>query len=440
MKLNISPNHPLNGSITLPGDKSISHRAALFAALARGESRIGNFLEAGVTAVLLGALAELGVFWYLEEGVLTIVGEGLEGLHTPVGPLDCGNSATTLRLLIGALTAANIEAVLDGSEGLRRRPMKRVVAPLSQMGAQIQASDEGTAPLQLLSRAADQPLQGITYEMPVASAQVKTAILLAALAADSPTTVVEPCPSRDHTERMLASMGVQVNTQPGSAPRVTLTPPSPLVLNPLDLVIPGDFSSAAFLIVAALINPGSSITIENVGLNPTRAGLLDVLQQMGADVRINNRREQHGEPIGNLTVRYSELKAVEVSGPLVVRMIDEFPVFAVAASQAEGQTVVRDALELRHKESDRIQAICRVLGQQGISTGETRDGFVLNGQGQFQGGEVIAGGDHRLAMAMAVAGLIANTPMHIYGAEIIHESFPEFSDTLKKLGANTRHG
>lgn len=439
MKLSIAPNKSLQGSVTLPGDKSISHRAALFAALARGESRIENFLDAGVTRVLLESLKGLGIDWQLEGTSLKVTGKGLGGFTTPPHPLNCGNSATTMRLMIGALTAANVSAQLDGSDGLRRRPMGRVIEPLQQMGADLDAAEGGTAPLQVKSRPDGQVLHGIHYKMPVASAQVKTAILLAALAADSPTTVQEPGPSRDHTERMLASMGAQVETTAGSNPKVRLTPQSSSDLRPLSLTIPGDFSSAAFLIVAAIITPGSEITLHEVGLNPTRTGLLDALLRMGADIKVCNRGEQQGEPVGDITIKASQMKGICVDGLLVVRMIDEFPIFAVAASQAQGQTAVRDACELRHKESDRIQAICFMLGEQGVDITETDDGFVIYGRGDFKGGYLQAGGDHRLAMSMAVAGLAAKKRMVIEGAEIIHESYPEFSDTLNRLGAEVRN-
>jgi 3-phosphoshikimate 1-carboxyvinyltransferase len=439
MKLIITPNKPLLGTAQLPGDKSISHRSALFAALAKGKSRIKNFLTSGVTTVLLRALTELGVNWELDSSTLTVKGQGLAGLTKPKEILDCGNSATTLRLLIGAMAAAGVEAELDGSPGLRRRPMRRVILPLQKMGATISATENGNAPIKIKVRHPNERLKGIDYALLVASAQVKTAILLAALAADSPTVIREPGPSRDHSERMLSGMGAKISIQNGRTPSVQINPLSTDELNPLNLHIPGDFSSAAFLIVAALIVPGSQITLERVGLNPTRTGLLDALGAMGADIKISNQNTRHGEPVGDLTVSYSPLTSTVIEGPLVVRMIDEFPVFAVAASLAEGQTIVREASELRYKESDRIKAICENLPRRGVEIQETEDGFVIIGQEKLTGGTVAATGDHRLAMSSAIAGLAAQSELVLDGAETINESFPTFTDILTKLGAEINH-
>ena len=471
MNMTIFPGHPLRGTVTLPGDKSISHRAALFAALAEGESRIENFLMAGVTKVMLDALTALGISWELNGTTLTIQGRGLAGLQSPVSPLYCGNSATTLRLLAGAIAAANLDAVLDGSPGLRRRPMDRIVEPLREMGVDVEATDGKFAPLtfkktrqvsdtatkrssdkvgerasepasqrtsQLTNQPLNQPLPVTNYQLPVASAQVKTCLLLAALTADSPTTLLEPGPSRDHTERMLASMGVSIDnsqlTTDNCQFSTTLTPPtSPLT--PLHLTIPGDISSAAFLIVAALITPGSEITINGVGLNPTRTGLLDALTAMGAQLSITHYQIQHGEPTGDLMVRHSPLHGTDVSGPLVVRMIDEFPAFAVAAAYADGPTTVREATELRHKESDRITILCEQLRAVGVTIQEAPDGFTLPGNTPPRGGLVNPHGDHRLAMSLAVAGLGAQGPIAIQNPNIIHESYPEFQPTLEMLGA-----
>ncbi len=440
MKIVTQPGSPMRGDITLPGDKSISHRAVLFAALADGPSRIENFLDAGVTQAMLSALTSLGVRWEQEGSALTVHGKGLGGLSAPSEVLDCGNSATTMRLLAGALAAGNLSAVLDGSPGLRRRPMMRIVAPLQDMGVLIEASDNGAAPLKLRARPNGQPLRPLDYKLPVASAQVKTALLLAALAADSPSTIQEPGQSRDHTERMFASMGVNLTVKThNSQPTITLHPPGLATLKPIKLTVPGDISSAAFIIVAALITPGSEVTLRGVGINPTRTGLLDVLEEMKADIQISNRRETQGEPVGDLTVRHSDLRGVSVGGPLVVRMIDEFPIFAVAAAFAEGRTTVSDAEELRHKETDRIAKICQELRSLGADFQEAQDGFTLQGGEPLSGGVARAHGDHRLAMAMTVAGLAAKELVTIEGTEIIAESFPGFTDTLDSLGANLRH-
>lgn len=424
----------------LPGDKSLSHRAALFAALAQGESRIENFLVSGVTEAMLGALSALGVPWRLEGTTLHVHGAGLRSSNgaSPVisgATLNCGNSATTLRLLAGALAAWGAQATLDGSAGLRRRPMRRIVEPLQSMGVEI-TSQDGCAPIVL--RAARQPLHALDENLPVASAQVKTCLLLAALSGDGPTTLVEPGPSRDHSERMLRAMGVQVTNLPlGDGRWVTrLVPPEPPALRPLQIRLPGDISAAAFLIVAALITPGSQITLRQVGLNPTRTGLLDTLQEMGAEMHFANLGEQAGEPVGDITVCHSPLHGVQVGGERVVRMIDEFPVFAIAAAYARGETCVRDAEELRLKESDRISALGQELLRLGVRFSETRDGFIIQGGQPPGGGVVQSHGDHRLAMALAVSGLAALGPVQVDGAEMIAESFPAFVSVLRSLGAH----
>ncbi len=435
MKLVVSPGKPLQGSLTLAGDKSLSHRAALFAALAQGDSFIDNFLVAGVTQVMLEALTSLMVNWELVGSQLTIHGKGMDGLKPIDEAIHCGNSATTIRLLAGALAAAGVPAVLDGSPGLRGRPMRRIVSPLQVMGVPIRASDGGTAPLFLDARPADLPLRPLDYTLPVASAQVKTCLLLAALAADGPTTLHEPELSRDHTERMLASMGVDIQV---GGNRVMLEPPSHRRLDPIQINLPGDISSAAFLMVAATITPGSQIILRDILLNPTRTGLLDALGEMGADIEIQSLREQNGEPVGDVCVSYSDLRGIEVDGALAVRMIDEFPAFAIAAAFAHGRTLVRGATELRHKESDRITGLCRELGALGVAVIEAPDGFSIQGGTRPRGRLVTPSGDHRLAMALAVAGLASDGQLAVQDAEIIAESFPNFAETLRSLGADVR--
>jgi len=437
MKLISSPGHPLTGCVELPGDKSVSHRAALFAALALGESSFKNFLIAGVTNNMLQALSDLGIEWELDQDNLKVKGQGIASWHTPVKPLDCGNSATTMRLLAGALAATGTAARLDGSSGLRQRPMQRVVTPLQKMAVPISASEGGKAPLVLSYRPLEDHLKAIDFSMPVASAQVKTAIMLAALVADGQTIIREPGPSRDHSERMLASMGARISSiREDPIISTTISPLAGQALQPLHMSIPGDFSSAAFLLVAALITPGSEIKLCNVGLNPTRTGLLDALIAMGAQVQISNLVEEQGEPVGDLVVKYGPLKAIEVNGPMVVRMIDEFPVFAIATTSAEGVTIVRQAAELRNKESDRIAVLCRNLKKIGVQVEELPDGFVIQGGSHSSGGTINAHGDHRMAMAFAVAGLTADSPIYINGAEMIAESFPGFVDSLGSLGAD----
>jgi len=455
MKLVVKPGQHLQGTIggnssfRLPGDKSISHRAALFSAMAQGDSIIEHFLVSGVTIPLLEALRILGVDWKLNGTTLSVHGEGLEHWRAPQGSVYCGNSATTLRLLAGALAAAGIAAVLDGSDGLRRRPMGRIVEPLRQMGVQVEGSAENTAPLLFTARPSGRRLRPIQYILPVASAQVKSCLLLAALAADGTTQLTEPGHSRDHTERMLKSMGVAVrfpNDDPileldssqnnSSKYTVQITPPDPLVLSPLRLTVPGDLSSAAFLIVAGIITPGSEITIKEVGLNPGRTGLLDALRQMGASIEIDGVKERGGEPVGDIIVRGSPLKAIKVSGPLVVRMIDEFPAFAIAAAYAEGVTLVCDAEELRTKESDRISALCQELNVIGVQADDRPDGFSIQGGNLPRGGIINPHGDHRLAMSLAVAGLAAQEGVEVADAEIMDESFPGFIEILQQLGGD----
>jgi 3-phosphoshikimate 1-carboxyvinyltransferase len=444
MRLHITPGNPLRGEASLPGDKSISHRAALFAALAEGESRFDHFLISGVTRAMLEALSALGIPWKLHGEHLSIIGRGLHNLKPPSRAIDCGNSGTTMRLLAGALAGAGVPAVLDGSQGLRMRPMRRIVAPLQEMGVAIQ-DDEGRAPLKL--GVSQIPLRAIDHTLPVASAQVKSCLLLAALAAEGTTTLREPGPSRDHTERMLRSMGVNVTSDqafttgdvdlqvPKTEYITRLTSPSPVALAPLEMYLPADFSSAAFLIVAALISPGSEIVLRGVGLNPTRTGLLEVLVEMGADIQVYNQDERGGEPVGDLRICNSQLVGTQICGDRVVRMIDEFPAFAAAAAYAEGESEVSQAEELRHKESDRISALCAGLRALGISARERRDGFTLSGEHAPRGGIVDAGGDHRLGMAFAIAGLAAREPVTIEGAQVIAESFPAFTRTLTQLGA-----
>jgi 3-phosphoshikimate 1-carboxyvinyltransferase len=444
--LSVGAGQPLRGKAFLPGDKSISHRAALFAALADGESSFENFQVSGVTRAMLSGLKRLGISMALEGTRLRVAGIGLNGLaqlsarnqNQEIPILDCGNSATTMRLLAGGLSTAGAAVVLDGSPGLHRRPMDRIVAPLQQMGVPIEAT-QGCAPLYL--RQARFPLKAIETTLPVASAQVKSCLLLAALSAASASTLREPGPSRDHSERMLRKMGVTIlsskeETQTGCVYTTRLVPAPEGMLNPIQMKIPGDFSAAAFLIVAALITPGSEVYLEGVGLNPTRTGLLDVLQAMGGDIQATNLRESGGEPLGDLTIRHSQLQGVKVNGPLVVRMIDEFPAFAIAAAYANGATAVRQAEELRYKESDRISALCQELKKLGVALEEFKDGFRIQGARRVAGGEVESHGDHRLAMSLALAGLAAERPVRVRDSQVVSETFPDFSRQLATLGAS----
>jgi 3-phosphoshikimate 1-carboxyvinyltransferase len=452
--LTITPGYPLIGESgvagcpAIPGDKSLSHRAILLAAMAQGESVVEHLLVSGVTAAMLNAMTSLKVPWQLDGERLTLQGVGIGKGRQIAAPspveLDCGNSATTLRLLAGALAAWAQPASLTGSPGLQRRPMNRIVDPLQQMGVEIR-SQHGCAPLSL--GASPLPLQGRVHRLKVASAQVKSCLLLAALSGDGPSTIYEPGPSRDHSERLLGSMGVRVQTrqentwlsdcqaEPSRDYITEIWPAPPAGLRPLHLRLPGDFSAAAFLVVAALVTPGSRLRLNAVGLNPTRTGLLDALRGMGAQIEILNQDEQQGEPVGDLLIQHSALHATEVSGDLVVRMIDEFPAFAAAAAYAQGTSLVRDAQELRLKESDRISALCSELRKLGVSASERQDGFEIEGGKPPHGGTVTAHGDHRLAMSLALCGLAAQAPVVVEQAEIIAESFPDFPRFLSALGA-----
>jgi len=443
LNLITSPGYSLQGSVTLAGDKSISHRAALFSVLAEGESRIENFPDSGVSQVMLSALSALGVEWELSGSSLRVDGCGLTGLVPINAVINCGNSATALRLLAGVLAVAGIPAVLDGSKSLRRRPMGRIVKPLRAMGVQVEAQqgwldqDRITAPLRFARRDPGTKLEAINPCLHVASAQVKSCLLLAALAADAPTVIREPAVSRDHTERMLRCMGVEVRSEfldSEGLQAVTLVPFSSLSLKPLRFSIPGDISSAAFLMVAALITPGSEISVKGVLLNPTRTGLLDALISMGADIGIVPGGEINGEPFGDVTIRHSSLQSVQIFGDQVVSMIDEFPAFSIAAAFAEGDSIVKDAKELRYKESDRISGLCIQLRALGVEVDEVHDGFIIHGGKGVQGGVVDPQGDHRLAMAFSIAGCAAAGPVIVRNAEIIAESYPGFVSTLQSLG------
>ena len=421
---------PLRGSVAVPGDKSLAHRVALFAALAPGETEVGNYPDSGVTRAMRRALEVLGVPSSLENGVLRLSGRKTLSPFQANGVVYCGNSGTTFRLLAGAIAATGTVATLDGSAGLRRRPMDRIAEPLRMMGANVSARD-GWAPLVFQPA----PLHGIDYTLPVASAQVLSCLQLAALGADGDSTFRVPGPVRDHTTRMLRAMGARID-EDGPVTRV-----HPLTmeesLRPLRGTLPGDISSSAFLLVAAAIVPGSRITIENVDVNPTRTGILDVLAEMGASVSIGNRRETFGEPVGDITLEAAPLRGIDIGGDMVVRSIDEFPAIAVAAAFADGTTVVRDAEELRYKESDRIAAVVSQLRALGTDVNETPDGFSVRG-GTVRGGIARANGDHRLAMSMALCGLRAPAPVTVEGAEILDESFPSFVSSLESLRQDAR--
>lgn len=421
----VKPGRVLQGSAAVPGDKSISHRAVLFGALAKGQTQVRGWLAAGDTEASLRAVQTLGVQVDRHStNELTVHGGEL---HPPQTALDLVNAGTGIRLLAGIMAGQPFESTLDGSEQLRRRPMKRIITPLEMMGANINAQ-EGRAPLVIKPSR----LQGIRYEMPMASAQVKSAVLLAGLFAEGPTTVIQPGPARDHTELMLASMGADIAVDGNTA---VLTPNGGL--QPMNLTVPGDFSSAAFPLVAAVIVPGSDLTLTGVNLNQTRTGLLDALLAMGADIIVTETGTEAGEPVGTLWARHSALKGIEIGGDdIVVRMIDEFPALMVAALMAEGETVVRDAQELRVKETDRIAVMAAELSKLGAKITETEDGFRITGPQTLIGAHVDSHDDHRIAMSMTVAGLMAQGETVVHDAKCAGDSFPGFAETMIGLGAN----
>ncbi|GIV84131.1 MAG: 3-phosphoshikimate 1-carboxyvinyltransferase [Candidatus Roseilinea sp.] len=434
----VQPTRALRGVLRAPSDRSITVRAAILASVTEGVSRIREPLESDDTDAALRCIAALGASAAplgsgCDSAGLRIAGRGLRGLRAPSQPLFCNSSGTTMRLLAGFLAGQAFDTILDGSEQLRRRPMRRVTDPLRRMGAQIEDSD-GHAPLVI--RAARHPLHGLTYDMPIASAQVKSALLLAGLYADGPVTVREPAPTRDHTERMLRAAGVEVTVEAeGDAGCITLHPPQK-PLRALDMLVPADFSSAAFFMVAAAITPGARLRLVEVGLNPTRTGLLDALRAMGATIHLSGLREEGGEPVGDVEIVGGELRGVEVGGALTPRMIDEFPIFAVAATQAHGVTIVRDAEELRVKESNRLEGFVGELRKLGAPIEATADGFIVEGPARLRGAVVDGLGDHRVAMALAVAALRAEGETTILGAECVAKTYPAFFRDLASLIAD----
>jgi 3-phosphoshikimate 1-carboxyvinyltransferase len=424
----IEKSNSLKGEITPPPDKSISHRAVMFASLAKGKSRIKNFLWAKDPISSLNAMKSLGVKIEVNDIKEIIVqGEGLQSLKEPEDVIDCGNSGTTIRLLSGILAGQPFLSILSGDESLRHRPMKRIIEPLRQMGAEIYSRAENRFP-PVVIRGGN--LKGISYEMPIASAQVKSAILLAGLFAKGDTTVKEPHKSRDHTEKMLKSMGVELYITKNT---IKISPPSQ-ELKPFDITIPNDFSSAAFFIGGACLVPDSEVIIKNVCLNETRTGFLEVLSSMGAKIKIFNLKEQAGEPVGDILVKkFSGLKGVTVQGEIIPRLIDEFPILCIIATQAEGLTVIRDAKDLRAKESDRIKAMVTELSKMEVPVKELEDGVEIKGPCKLKGTEVYSYKDHRIAMALSIAGLISEGKTTIIDADCVDISFPEFYNLLEIL-------
>lgn len=420
--MQIQPIQKLEGCFSIPSDKSISHRSVMFGSLAQGTTHITNFLMGDDCLSTISCFRKLGVTITIDEDQVTVEGKGLRGLTAPDSILDCGNSGTTVRLISGILSGQSFSTTLTGDASIQKRPMKRVIAPLSQMGALFEAKENNFCPMTIYPH----PLEGITYHSPVASAQVKSSILLAGLYAKGPTTVIEPAISRDHTERMLSAFGATV-TREGNA--VTVQPCKELFAT--DIVVPGDISSAAFFMVAGLITPGSELTIQNVGINPTRRGILDVLLAMGGDITCFNEKEVCGEPVCDMKVRYSNLHATTVEGAIIPTLIDEIPAIAVAALFAKGTTIIKDAAELRVKESDRIETLYTELSKMGAHITPQEDGLIIEGGAPLQGATLESYHDHRIAMALTIAACNAASPSTLEHPECVSISFPTFFELLQ---------
>ncbi len=421
-----NPGGSLTGQLRVPGDKSISHRSIMLGSLAEGTTEVEGFLEGEDALATIQAFRDMGVV--IEgphQGRVTVHGVGLHGLQAPPGPIYLGNSGTSMRLLAGLLAAQPFDTTLSGDASLTKRPMNRVAKPLREMGAVIETAAEGRPPLTIRG---GQKLSGMHYDMPMASAQVKSCLLLAGLYAAGQTSVTEPAPTRDHTERMLQGFGYPVRVEGSTA---TVEPG--YKLNAAQIEVPADISSAAFFMVAASIAEGSDVTLEHVGINPTRTGVIDILKLMGADIELSNQREVGGEPVADIRVRAAQLKGIEIPEALVPLAIDEFPVLFVAAACAQGRTVLRGAEELRVKESDRIQVMADGLQTLGVKAEPTPDGIVIEG-GPMGGGEVWAHGDHRIAMSFSVAGLRASAPIRIHDCANVATSFPNFLALAERAG------
>ncbi len=424
--LTVAPGGSLTGRLRIPGDKSVSHRVVMLGSIAEGVTEVSGFLEGEDALATLRAFRAMGVA--VEgpaEGRLAIRGRGLHGLTPSAGPLDLGNSGTSMRLLAGLLAGQRFDSMLTGDASLSRRPMGRVIEPLTAMGARIDSTPAGTAPLRIRG---GRTLQGIDYRLPVASAQVKSCLLLAGLYAEGRTCTHEPAPTRDHTERMLGGLGYAVERD---GPAACLQGGGRLTGRPI--AVPGDISSAAFFLVGASIAPGSDLLLERVGVNPTRTGVLEILLRMGADIEVLDPRESGGEPVADLRVRASRLQGVHIPAELVPLAIDEFPALFVAAACARGETRLTGAAELRVKESDRIQVMADGLRALGIDARPQEDGIVIRG-GRFGSGRVDSHGDHRVAMALAVAALRAEGPIEIRDCANVRTSFPGFVEAARSVG------
>ena len=422
------PASKLKGTLNVPGDKSISHRAIILAAVAEGKSRIKGFLESEDCLNTLKAFQAMGVnIMKRAKASYQIQGVGLNGLKEADNIIDCGNSGTTMRLLIGLLSAQDFYTVLSGDNTLRQRPMDRVIEPLSLMGAEIWAQNNKHAPVSIKGRS----LKGIEYKLPVASAQVKSALLLAGLYCHGEQKIIEKGVSRDHTERMLSNFGVELDVQKNT---ITLKKKRDIVLKAREINIPGDISSAAYFIAAVLLTEGSELVLTNIGINPTRAGFLEVIKKMGANLEIFNIQNTGVEPTADIKVTSSKLKAINIKGEIIPTLVDELPLLAVLASRAEGTTIIQDAEELRVKESDRINSTVTGLKRLGVKVEEKDNGMIIYGPCDFYGNtEIDTFYDHRIAMSFAVAGLVSKEPFIIKNYEAVNISFPEFSKLLAEI-------
>lgn len=428
MVLKVNPSKKVNGEIKVPGDKSISHRSLMLSSIAEGESRIEGLLEAEDCLSTMGIMRDLGINITKEaEGKYVVEGKGLDGLKEADDVLDCGNSGTSMRLLAGLLASQDFYSVLTGDHSLRKRPMQRIIGPLSKMGAEIWSRQNGLAPLSIKG----QNLESMEYELPVASAQLKSSILLAALKTEAETVIIEPAVSRDHTERMLKGAGIDIEIKED---RIILKEAAARKLKPFDIKVPGDISSAAFFIAAGLLAEEGELLIKNVGINQTRSGFLEVVKAMEGNIELLNQKDQGGEPTADILVKPSKLKGTEVSGEVIPRLIDEVPIISVLAVMAEGKTVIKDAEELRVKETDRITAVVNEFRKLGIEIIENEDGMEITGPQKVEGGiEVESYHDHRIAMSLAVLALSSEKGITINGSEIISTSFPNFQELLRKV-------
>lgn len=424
----VFPRSSLKGELLPPGDKSISHRAVMIGSIAEGVTEITNFLSSEDCLATIRAFSKMGVkIETISNNHIRVYGTGLEGLNEPNDILDMGNSGTSMRLIAGILAGQPFYSVLTGDSSLRSRPMNRIAEPLRLMGAKVYARKGDFAPITIIG----DRLKGIDYKTQVSSAQVKSCILLAGLYAEGQTSVTEAVKSRDHTERMLKAFGADISCE-----NLSVRIKGRSKLSSQSVTIPGDISSAAYFIVSALICPDSELIIKNVGVNQTRTGIIDALRMMGGQIEIYNYREESSEPVADIYVRSSELRSAQFSGDMIVRMIDEIPILALAGTQAEGQTVIQNASELRVKESDRISVTTQELKRIGADIEELEDGMIIRGKTKLKGGKCYSHGDHRIAMTLAIAGLISQEGTRVNDIECINTSFPDFWNMLNSIGSN----